>query len=148
MKTFIAIVILLAFLCPVAVGHGSMMYPDRVRHDSGMMRTIEFHTMDNATHGEMEDLMYGMIEGNLTPNEQEHLVELMEENPGGYSTMLYRLTQETMYGDDHFWEGMPGYGMMGVLMLIGIILGGLFFLVWLIVGILLIVRLLRQISGG
>jgi hypothetical protein len=146
MLKFGVVLSILLFVLPVTgSAHMSMMYPDE--HGYGMMRTIEERSMNETVHEEMEGLMIGMMEGNLTPAEQERLVELMDRYPAGYSTMMDRMlyTQSDVYPhmlEGEFWTGMPWWmvAMMVVTMLGGIVFG----LVWLVVGILAIIWLLRQ----
>lgn len=91
--------------------------------------------------------MEKMIAGNMTPTEQDRLVQLMNQNPAGYSTMLDRMTgysTGTCGMDGTFWQGMPYYSWMLIMMPIAMILGGLFLLVWLVVGILAILWFLGQ----
>lgn len=116
----------------------------------GMMQVVEEQSMNPSVHAEMEGLMGKMIAGTLTPTEQNQLVQLMNQYPAGYSTMLNRMTGYG-YGTGTgalgggFWQDMPYYGTMLILMPIAMILGGLFVLVWLIVGILAILWLLGRI---
>lgn len=146
LKREVVLCILLLCVVPAAgSAQMSMMYPDE--HGYGMMQTIEERSMNETVHEEMEDLMIGMMEGNLTPSEQERLVELMQQYPAGYSTMMDRMlyTQSDVYPhmlEGEFWAGMPWWmvAMMVVTMLGGIVFG----LVWLVVGILAIIWLLRQ----
>ncbi len=103
--------------------------------------------MNATVHAEMQGLMEKMIAGDMTPAEQDRLVQLMNQYPAGYSTMLDRMTGSgtgIISTDSGFWQGMPYYGMMLVFMPIAMVLGGLFFLVWLIVGLLAILWLLDQ----
>jgi hypothetical protein len=114
----------------------------------GMMQTVEEQSMNATAHAEMQGLMEKMIVGNMTPTEQNRLVQMMNQYPAGYSTMLNRMTgygSGTCGGNAGFWQGMPYYGMMLVIMPIAMVLGGLFLLVWLIVGLLAILWLLGRI---
>ena len=43
----------------------------------GMMQTVEERSMNATVHDEMEGLMEKMIAGNMTPTEQDRLVQLM-----------------------------------------------------------------------
>lgn len=115
-----------------------------------MMQAVEERSMNATVHAEMQGLMEKMIAGDMTPAEQDRLVQLMTEYPAGYSTMLDRMTGSgtgTPGTDGGFWQGMPYYGMMLVFMPIAMVLGGLFFLIWLIVGLLAILWLLDQRRG-
>jgi hypothetical protein len=113
----------------------------------GMMQTVEEQSMNASDHAEMQALMEKMIAGKLTPTEQGRLVQLMNQYPAGYSTMLDRVMgygTGTCGMGGTFWQGMPYYGMMLILMPIAMFFVGLFLLVWLVVGILSILWLLRQ----
>ncbi|MEN6342959.1 MAG: hypothetical protein ABFC89_10425 [Methanospirillum sp.] len=116
----------------------------------GMMQTVEERSMNASDHAEMQGLMEKMIAGTMTPAEQDRLVQLMNQYPAGYSTMLDRMmgygtgTCGTAGG---FWQGMPYYGTMLIFMPVAMVLGGLFLLVWLIVGLLAILWLLGQRAG-
>ncbi len=142
-------ILLLCIVPAVASARMPMMYPDE--HGYGMMQTIEERSMNATVHEEMEGLMVGMMEGDLTPAEQERLVELMNQYPAGYSTMMNRMlySESGAYPhmlDGDFWAGMPWWmaAMMGIVVLGGIVFG----LVWLVVGILAIIWLLRQSRGS
>ncbi len=142
-------ILLLCIVPAVASAQMPMMYPDETGHE--MMQTIEERSMNATVHTEMEDLMEKMLEGNLTPSEQDRLVELMHDYPAGYSTMLDRMTGTGYYcaqSGEGSWHDMPYYGWMTVMMPVAMILGGLFLLVWLIVGILAIIWLVRQNRGS
>lgn len=116
----------------------------------GMMWSVEERVIGNATHSEMEELMERMMEGTLTPAEEDRLVDLMNRNPAGYSTMMGRMLQDR-YGikgtSCGSWQGMPFIGMTGILMTGAMVLGLLLATVWLIVGLLAIIWLLRQVSA-
>ncbi|MEN6517935.1 MAG: hypothetical protein ABFC38_07045 [Methanospirillum sp.] len=114
----------------------------------GMMQTVEERSMNASDHAEMQGLMEKMIAGTMTPTEQDRLVQLMNQYPAGYSTMLSRMTgygTGTCGMDGTFWQSMPYYGWMLIMMPLAMIFGGLFLLVWLIVGILAILWLLGLI---
>lgn len=143
---------LLMCILPMAASAHMMGADSSNQTGFGMMQTIEERSMNATVHEEMEDLMEKMMEGTMTPAEQDRLVELMNQYPAGYSTMLDRMTG-VGYAEGYcgmmnggFWQGMPYYGMMGGIMLVAMGLGGLFLLVWLIVGILAIIWLLGLVS--
>jgi len=145
------ILFIVASALPVAGGaHMAPAYDNQTRY--GMMQDIEERSMNATVHEEMEGLMEKMMEGNMTAAEQDRLVQLMNQYPAGYSTMLDRMTGSGYAGGycemmgGGFWQGMPYYGMMGGIMLLAMAIGGLFLLVWLIVGILAIVWLFTMIS--
>ncbi|MDT8357814.1 MAG: hypothetical protein RQ758_04840 [Methanomicrobiaceae archaeon] len=149
MKSIIVFLLLICALPLSVAGQGPMMYQDE--HGFGMMQTIEERSMNATIHEEMEDLMIGMMEGDLAPPEQERLVELMNQYPAGYSTMMNRLLYADSDLNHHmidgeFWAGMPWW--MVALMVIIMLIGTLCILVWLVVGILAISWLQRQSRGS
>lgn len=131
-----------ALAVDVQTANGSWMGP-------GMMGRAEERALDNATHEEMEELMEKWMDGTITPAEEDRLLELMNENPGP-SQMMYQRLDRDRYEEDGWGPGhMMGWdeGMstgMFLLMMGGAVLFGI---VWLIVGLLAILWLLRQLRA-
>jgi hypothetical protein len=124
----------------------------------GMMGQIERQALPNATHEEMESLMEKMMAGTLTGTESARLVELMNDYPGPYGMMVNRMMDSPGYysggypydmiggrwgpGAQDVGTGMPWwiFGIMGALVAILVI-------IWIIVGLLLVIRLARKLSS-
>jgi len=110
----------------------------------GMMGRAEERALDNATHEELEELMEKWMDGTITPAEEDRLLELMDERPGPSQMMFRRLDRETWGGPGMMgWDGGVSTGVL-LLMMGGIALLGL---VWLLVGLLAILWLLRQLRA-
>ncbi|QSZ68131.1 hypothetical protein RJ40_11810 [Methanofollis aquaemaris] len=145
-------IVVCMLLCALTAAGGadtSMMYDEGAGHEA--MQSVEERSMNASVHAEMEGLMAKMMEGDLTPAEEDRLVQLMERYPAGYSMMLDRMMGNDYWGQPdggpwHDMPGMPYYGMMGGVMLLAMALAGIFLLVWLIVGILAIIWLLGLVS--
>jgi len=117
-----------------------------------MMEAVEVSAMGNNMHDEMQGLVTKMMAGSLSSSDQARMVEIMNTYPGASNMMITRMTGNTGQG----WSGYPGMmggcgaisgaGMMNAgFMSLGVILVVLFFVVWLVVGILLIIWLIRQL---
>ncbi|MDP3900861.1 MAG: hypothetical protein Q8Q38_00765 [bacterium] len=113
----------------------------------GMMRTVEDRALGDELHEEMESLMVKMMAGDMSDEEAGRMIELMDENPGPYGTMMGRMMGMQFAGTSTLGQplGMMSWGAMGsggfwplLLLFAGI--------VWLVVGILAIVWLSRQIN--
>lgn len=145
--------------CPYQ-GSG-MMYGQQsgnVPYGPGMMGQIERQALPNATHEEMESLMEKMVAGTLTGTESARLVELMNDYPGPYGMMASRMTSGQGYygggypcgmmsgtwgpGAQNAGTGIPWwiFGTLGALVAILVI-------IWIIVGVLLVIRLARKLSS-
>lgn len=154
MKKYLGLLALLPVVALLAAGctstapmMGGSGYSTGYGAGYGMMQTVEEGSMNASDHVEMQGLMQKMIAGNMTPADQDRLVHLMNQYPAGYSTMLDRMMgygTGTCGTGAEFWPGMPYYGWMLVMMPVAMLLGGLFLLVWLVVGILAILWFLGQ----
>lgn len=93
-------IVVCMLLCALTVAGGadtSMMYEDGDGHEA--MQSVEEQSMNASVHAEMEGLMTKMMEGDLTPAEEERLVQLMERYPAGYGMMLDRIWKMTLGGN-------------------------------------------------
>jgi hypothetical protein len=121
-----------------------------------MMEAVESGAMGGVVHDEMEDLMAKMMAGNLSAAEQSRMLAIMDQYPAASDMMFVRMSGG---------YGPAGYGMMGGygpaysltggtgmmdfgLMSVGALLFILFFIVWLVAGILLVIWLLQQLKAG
>lgn len=140
MNLFIVVLLTALALPIVSLAHGGdmgdMMEAGDTRFD--MMRTIEDRAVGDELHEEMENLMVKMMSGNMTETEMGRMVTLMETYPGVHGMMMGRFTGSNL-------TGIPFGGMMGFsgsfwawTMMLGAV-------VWLIVGILAVVWLLRKL---
>jgi len=122
-----------------------------------MMESVEVSAMGGPMHDEMQGLVTKMMAGSLSSTDQVRMVEIMNKYPGASNMMMTRM----IGGNGQGWSGYPGmmgsnlqyYGTMGGagMMDAGLMTGGsilivLFFVVWLIVGILLIIWLIKQLQ--
>lgn len=139
MKNLFIVILLTALALPiVSLAHGGdMMEAGDIRFD--MMRTIEDRAVGDELHEEMENLMMKMVSGDMTETEIERMVILMERYPGVHSMMMGRVVGGNF-------TGMPFGGVMGFsgslwawIMILGM-------MVWLVVGILVVVWLLRKLT--
>jgi hypothetical protein len=155
----------------LAAGNGTTGYgPGMMSAGSAqMMESVEVNAMGGPMHDEMQGLVTKMMAGSLSSTDQARMVEIMNKYPGASNMMMTRM----MGGNGQGWSGYPGmmgtngqyYGMMGTngvyscasmmggagMMDAGLMTGGsilivLFFVVWLIVGILLIIWLIKQLQ--
>jgi|GEM_PF-3486466 len=129
-----------------------------------MMQSVEVSAMGQSMHDEMQGLVTKMMAGSLSSTDQARMVEIMNKYPGGSNMMMTRMMGGTGQGGSGY-PGMMGtngqnyYGMMGTggvysgagMMDAGLMTGGsilivLFFLVWLIVGILAIIWFVKQLQ--
>lgn len=145
------------------MGRGGMMSAGSAR----MMESVEVNAMGGPMHDEMQGLVTRMMAGSLSSTDQARMVEIMNKYPGASNMMMTRM----MGGNGQGWSGYPGmmgsygqnYGMMGTggvyssagmmggagMMDAGLMTGGsilivLFFVVWLVVGILAIIWFVKQ----
>jgi hypothetical protein len=127
-----------------------------------MMEAVESGVMGETLHDEMEDLMAKMMTGNLSAAEQSRIIAIMDQYPaasdmmfvrmsGGYGPGGYGMTGG--YGGYSAGGYGPVYGMTGGtgmmdwgFMSAGALFFILFFIVWLVAGILLILWLLQQLK--
>ncbi|MDP2641597.1 MAG: hypothetical protein Q8P39_03690 [Candidatus Yanofskybacteria bacterium] len=133
-----------AILVPsLGSAHGISSF-EEARTGSGMMRYIEDASIQSdELHEEMENLMVNMIAGELTQEEADRLVQLMEQYPAPMSIMMNRFGS-SQTGE---WGMMNGFGW-GMMDGIGTFLAWLFtltWIVWLAVGVLAVVWLWKQI---
>ena len=131
----------------VSSAHGTMMDFGSLQTGPAMMEYVEDQALQNdELHEEMEDLMIGMMGGELSETEATRLAQLVDEYPGAGGMMMNRINMEGSSWNGN-WSMMQGLhnGVSGI---------GLFFLwfipllwiVWLVVGILAIVWLWKQIQ--
>lgn len=143
-----------------------------------MMESVEVNAMGGPMHEEMQGLVTKMMGGSISSLDQARMVEIMNKYPGASNMMMTRMMGGTgqggypgMMGDSGMersgYHGMmgnsgpySGYGMMGGsgpggagmmnpgFMWLCVILGGLFYTVWLAVGILAILWLVPQLRNG
>ena len=149
MKRRAVLLVLLAMLLllPVSAGAQGMMGFDGQVKGPGMMTRVEERALGDDIHEEMEDLMEKMMAGNLTDAEESRLVTLMNEYPGPYGTMLSRMMYGSLPSGAYSGAGGWMYGMMGsgtvglALWTLGILtflnlvvwlVGGVFFIQWLV----------------
>ncbi|MEN6396498.1 MAG: hypothetical protein ABFC78_08455 [Methanoregula sp.] len=130
-----------------------------------MMESVEVNAMGQPMHDEMQGLVAKMMAGNIDSSDQARMVEIMNKYPGASNMMMTRM----MGGTGQGWSGysgrmgtggayssagmMGGYGTTGGagmmntgFMSLGAILVVLFFVVWLVVGILAIIWLIKQLQ--
>jgi len=113
----------------------------------GTMRYLEDQVLGSDAHEEMEGLMQKMLVGNLTESDSTRMVELMNEYPAPYGMMMNRMTAGSSQYEDHrgvfgSWGGMMGYGFSWSWSLMALI-----YIVWLVVGILVIVWITKKIKN-
>jgi hypothetical protein len=124
-----------------------------------MMESVEVNVMGGPMHDEMQGLVTKMMAGSLSSTDQARMVEIMNKYPGASNMMMTRMMggngqglsgYQGMMGTGGVYSGagmMGGAGMMDSgLMTGGSILITLFFVVWLIVGILAIIWLVKQLQ--
>ncbi|MEX0918901.1 MAG: SHOCT domain-containing protein [Candidatus Paceibacterota bacterium] len=81
-----------------------------------MMQQIEDQALGNELHKEMGDLMIKMMSGELSSDETERMIELMNEYPGAGSIMMSRMMNPDTFGsgiNSHNNNSMMGYGFSG-----------------------------------
>lgn len=155
--------------CPqMAAGNGTFYGPGMMGAGGiRMMESVEISAMGGSMHDEMQGLVTRMMAGSLNSTDQARMVEIMNKYPGASNMMMTRM----MGGNGQGWSGYPGMmggtgqdwngypGMMGGygatggagmmntgFMSLGVILVVLFFVVWLVVGILAIIWLVKQLQ--
>lgn len=145
----VCLILLITLLC--ASVPGALANDGRMMNASGMgpgmMGRAEERALDNATHEEMEGLMERWMDGTITPAEEDRLLELMDEHPGP-SQMMFRRLDCDRSGESGWGPGqMIGWGDGMSTALAILIMGGVALLgvVWLLVGLLAILWLLRQL---
>jgi hypothetical protein len=153
----------------LAAGNETTWYGPGMMGTAGaqMMESVEVNAMGGPMHDEMQGLVTKMMAGNIGTSDQARMVEIMNKYPGASNMMMTRMVG----GNGQGWSGYPGmmgsngqnYGMMGTggvyssagmmggagMMDSGLMTGGsilivLFFVVWLIVGILAIIWFVKQ----
>jgi len=139
----------------LAAGNGTTFYGSGMMGTAGvqMMESVEVNAMGQPMHDEMQGLVTKMMAGSLSSTDQARMVEIMNKYPGASNMMVTRMTGSS--GQD--WSGyqgmMGGYGATGGagmmnsgFMSLGVILVVLFFVVWLVVGILAIIWFVKQLQ--
>lgn len=139
----------------LAAGNGTPGYGPGMMSSGGaqMMESVEINAMGGPMHDEMQGLVTKMMAGSLSTPDQARMVEIMNKYPGASNMMMTRM----MGGNGQGWSGYPGMmggygatggaGMMSTgFMSLGVILVVLFFVVWLIVGILAIIWFVKQLQ--
>lgn len=155
----------------LAAGNGTIFYGPGMMSAGGaqMTESVEVNAMGGPMHEEMQGLVTKMMTGSLSSTDQARMVEIMNKYPGASNMMMTRM----MGGNGQGWSGYPGmmgsygqnYGMMGTggvyssagmmggagMMDAGLMTGGsilivLFFVVWLVVGILAIIWFIKQLQ--
>jgi hypothetical protein len=158
--------------CEQMMGNTSMM-SGTMMGGSGMMNTgsvqmmesVEVTAMGGPMHDEMQGLVTKMMAGSLSSSDQSRMIEIMNKYPGASNMMMTRM----IGGNGQGWSGcqsmmgtggvnncagiMGGYGATGGagmmnsgFMSLGVVLVVLFFVVWLVVGILLIIWLINHLQ--
>jgi hypothetical protein len=151
----------------LAAGNGTQWYGPGMMSAGNvqMMESVEVSAMGGPMHDEMQGLVTKMMAGNLNSSAQARMIEIMNKYPGASNMMMTRM----IGGNGQGWSGYPGMmgtggvysgtGMMGGyeatggagmmnsgFMSLGVVLVVLFFVVWLIVGILAIIWLVKQLQ--
>ncbi|MEK7138952.1 MAG: hypothetical protein AAB799_02110 [Patescibacteria group bacterium] len=137
--------ILFAILIPASsFAHmGTMMNLGDIKTGPQMMQYVEESVLGSNAHEEMEQLMTKMISGEMTQEEASKMIELMNQYPGPYGMMMVRLGSPQVSGSG--WNMMSGWNSMmgwGIVWLWVLVLSGF---VWLAVGILLVVWLIKKL---
>jgi len=119
-----------------AVAHGGM--DSGLNTQYGMMEQIEEQSLGEEMHTEMEELMEQMIDGTLSDEGVERMVEIMQENPGPHGMMMNRMNMmNDSYGNmsNTGYRHMFGYAgnFMSWLLSLTVI-------IWLVAGALVINR--------
>lgn len=141
-KILLSLLLILPF---VVVAHGDSTSFEDAGTPAEMMRFIEDTALGEELHEEMEELMEKMMSGTMDQGEAEHMAELMQENPGPHGMMMGRIGMMGGFGPALSGGGMfsghmsGGYGLAGWLF-------SLIPFVWLIVGLLVIVLLIKKIN--
>lgn len=143
MKQILFALIVLGFLAPsVAFAHGGMMGVGSIDDGFEMMRYVEDQALGDELHEEMESLMAKMMSGSLTQEEQQRMVELMDENPGIGGMMSARMMGMVAASP------AAGYGYMhGNGDFFGAVFYWFLMSIWFLVGVLLVVWLIKNITG-
>ncbi|MEI7858093.1 MAG: hypothetical protein WCH85_11420 [Methanomicrobiales archaeon] len=151
---------------PGMMGGSGMMGAGGVQ----MMQSVEVSAMGQPMHDEMQGLVTKMMAGSISSTDQARMVEIMNKYPGASNMMVTRMTG----GNGQNLGGYPGmmgtngqnyYGMMGTggvysgagmmggagMMDAGLMTGGsilivLFFIIWMVVGILAIIWFVKQLQ--
>lgn len=125
-----------------------------------MMESVEESAMGSQMHDEMQGLVTKMMAGSLSSADQARMVEIMNKYPGVSNMMMTRMIGGSgqyagmMAGQGMMANGgyygstamMGGAGMMNAgFMSLGVILVVLFFVVWLVVGILAIIWFVKEL---
>jgi len=144
MKRYLFASILGLFILPLLVSaHGTgMMGFDENGDGFDMMRYVEDQAVGDEVHEEMEDLMVKMMTGDLTQEESQRIVELMDEYPGVGGMMSSRMMGAMWGGDYHNVPGNWGYGWPSLFSVLCVA----FVLVWTVTGIVLTLWLLKKMS--
>jgi len=145
----ILFVFIIVLLLPIYVfAHGPMMNFVDVETGPQTMQYIEENTLGSDTHEEMEQLMTKMMSGTMTQEEVVKVTELMGQYPGPYGMMMVRLSSpqvNQLDGNGSGWNMMSGWNSMMGWGLIWFWIFMFSWLVWIAVGILLVVWLIRKL---
>jgi hypothetical protein len=161
--------------CPIADnGNGTTGYGPGMMAGYGqgyggvpMMESAEVSAMGGPVHDEMQGLITRMQAGGLNTTDRARMIEIMNRYPGASDSMITRMVGG--YGQGSGWGAGPGMmgsrgyygnGMMGNgygpgmtggvnpwFMILGCLLALVFFIVWLVAGILLVIWLVRQLQS-
>jgi hypothetical protein len=146
MKEILFTSIIIALLPVYSFAHGgSMMDFNELQTGPEMMEYVEDSALGEELHEEMEDLMLKMMSGTLTQTEADRTSQLMGQYPGPYGMMMNRLGWSGNSGSG--WSMMSGWNSTvgwGIVWLWVLVLSGF---VWLAVGILLLIWLIRKAFG-
>ena len=139
----------------LAAGNGTSGYWPGMMGAGGvqMMESVEINAMGGPMHDEMQGLVTKMMAGSLSATDQARMIDIMNKYPGASNMMMTRMMGGTGLGGSGYQGMMGGYGTTGAagmmntgFMSLGVILVVLFFVVWLIAGILLIIWLVKQLQ--
>jgi hypothetical protein len=145
----------------MAAENGTIWYGPGMMGPGGaqMMESVEVSAMGYPMHDEMQGLVTKMMTGGLSSTDQTRMVEIMNKYPGASNMMMTRMiggngqgwnVYPGMMGTGGLYSGagmMGGAGMMNTgFMSLGVVLVVLFFVVWLVVGILLIIWLVKHLQ--
>lgn len=143
MKKIVLFLVVSALLPFYSFAHGPMMNFGDITTGPEMMRYVEDKAVGADAHQEMEELMIKMMSGKMSEEEANILGEMMKQYPGSYGMMMNRISVK----DGSSWNMMSGWNQAigwGIIWLWVIMLS---WFVWLVVGALLIIWLVKRIFG-